>query len=256
MRGWLRQGWFWGAWVAVGLQYVGFWLISPEVGERWRGRPPGKPSAPSARAGASDFSELIWLWTPSLSLSSGRDDFSAEAWMKPETTTVPVEAFPISRHALPFLSGRAPDTAEGDSRSLGQRVEPPLRASPGSWTDAVFPRLEPVRIDPAVRVRVADGAAGWRLAPGVAAGAFPADPATTISVAVRVVLDARGGLVAPPLVWEGSGNPAVDASALDWTRRLKWVRDEAAVRGAEAESGTAERVWALVVFEWGGRTGG
>ena len=253
----LRQRWIAGAVLAVGIEFAGFWLLSPSSQPRWRPRPSEPVPPPAGESSRRELERLLQLWTPALPLMAGLDDFSAQAWMHPEGAQVQVEAFAVPERRLPFVPAGSGD----DSilvRSAGSESVAGAWTESGRWaaSTAVQPRSTALAVDSTIRWRVLENAGKWRIAApnGPAGAAFPkvaGDAGFSPLPVVRLVLDPKGESVAPPLVWESSGQAALDAAALAVAGRWKWVcgGDGSSVGGATTRD---ERTWVLVAFERGG----
>lgn len=219
---WWRESWVSLAGVVAVAQFAAFWVLSPR--DQW-----GPASAPTPRtryqstgSHSATGTEWLWLHSPGLSLTTSGQDFSQEAWLRGAPLELAADDAPAPAHPLPFQ----PATRTGIEIGLGRVVPRPEADPVPRWTLPRPPLLArdpgPVPLLAAGRATIVEGLGGWRLADGQSVPALAPGGAAAAPTAVKVRLDEFGEPASPPVVWESSGQPAVDELALRWVRGLRW----------------------------------
>ncbi len=243
----VRSPWWRERWVrvaaVVALIHVGLvWWLSPPDRPGVPQRAPARQVFVDGQIGGPEYVEWLWLMTPTISLAPSTHGFSGAAWLEAETTETPFEDFTFRRQPLPYT----PMSVSRAVPMLMSRVDPsPAYRWDIPGLEVTAPDVQPVPLSDRGRVRIVSGLAGWIVpeeveVPGSPGGMAP--PPTT----VKVVVDARGELVAPPVVWESSGVSAADEAALEVVDGLRFERS----LDATTWPPTGELSWGLVVVEW------
>lgn len=225
--------------IAVVVQVAFFWMLSlpgEPTGERADG-PRTRWTVASDAEGA--FEDWLWLMNPGLFLLPSTHDFSAAAWMEMRRGEVRFEPLTMKAQPLPFAPVAAGATLRGP---LLARMD----AGPGHRWEVpsgglAVPASAPPPVSRRTTLRRVTGLDGWRWPEG---WAWPSAPEGTIpgSTILRVTVNERGELAAPPVVWESSGVAAADGLALRWAEGLRWERGD-----GHAGDGWG---WGLVAVDW------
>ncbi len=214
---WFRQPWVVLAAGVLVMEFVVLWAVSAKG--HW-----GTGQSPRARHSLAPLADVDtrlsqWLWVmhPGIMLAPTTKDFSGAAWMVRKGVEVEFESLKPTVQPLPYEPLPRVATEVG----LGLRSG---RSHDWQWelptVPLTFPAVSALPFPASTTARLEQGGASLvlRLAdelPLAPAGAAPE------RLVLRLTVDRQGAVAAPPLVWESSGDAALDAALV--SRALRWT---------------------------------